>query len=279
MSILFNALISISSLFKAPLSKRRKLLILWWYLCILVALPLAPLTRQRRIYCAGFVVEGFDLSTLRFLYEETFLRQEYNVQLGAIPYCVDAGANIGIATLFIKWLYPDAQVLAIEPDPATVELLRKNIERNKLTHVTVFHGAIGDAPGNLSLFIHPTKPGSLKMSTYARKGMTVEVQVPAERLSTLIEKVAWPRVDLAKIDIEGAEWQVLSDLRKSGWLTKVGQYVIEYHHLMGTHESKFGEFLRAFEEMGYLYQMNTKSLPYNHTPQFQDVLLYLKRTS
>lgn len=277
MSILFNALISISSLFKAPLSMRRKLLILWWYLCILVALPFAPLTRQRRMYCAGFVIEGFDLSTLRFLYEETFLRQEYNVQLKVTPYCVDAGANIGIATLFIKWLYPDAHVLAIEPDPATVALLRKNIERNKLKDVTIFHGAVSDTAGHLSLFIHPTKPGSLKMSTYARKGMTVEVQVPAERLSTLLLKAGWTQVDLAKIDIEGAEWQVLHDLTTSGWLTKVQQYVIEYHHLMGTHESKFGEFLKHFETAGYLYQMNTKSLPYNHAPQFQDVLLYLKQ--
>ncbi|MFM2339807.1 MAG: hypothetical protein RLZZ360_443 [Candidatus Parcubacteria bacterium] len=279
MSILFNAFISISSLFKAPLSRRQKILILWWYLCILVALPFSPLTRQRRIYCAGFVIEGFDLSTLRFLYEETFLRQEYNVKLGTTPYCVDAGANIGIATLFIKWLYPEAQVLAIEPDPATVELLRKNIERNKLTDVTVFHGAIGDQPGELTLYVHPTKKGSLKMSTYARKGMTVAVEVPAERLSTLLHQAGWSQIDLAKIDIEGAEWQVLHDLTQSGWLTKVEQYVIEYHHLMGTHESKFGEFLKAFEETGYLYQMNTKSLPYNHTPQFQDVLLYLKRSS
>lgn len=278
MSILFNAFISISSLFKAPLSARRKLLVLWWYLCILVALPLSPLTRQRRIYCAGFVIEGFDLPTLRFLYEETFLRQEYNVQLSKVPHCIDAGANIGIATLFIKWLYPDAHVLAIEPDPATVALLRKNIERNKLKDVTLFHGAVGDSAGHLSLFIHPTKQGSLKMSTYARKGMTVEVQVPAERLSVLLEKAGWTHVDLAKIDIEGAEWQVLHDLTTSGWLTKVQQYVIEYHHLMGTHESKFGEFLKDFEAAGYLYQMNTKSLPYNHTPQFQDVLVYLKQT-
>lgn len=279
MSILFNAFISISSLFKAPLSARRKLLVLWWYLCILVALPLSPLTRQRRIYCAGFVIEGFDLATLRFLYEETFLRQEYNVQLPKAPYCIDAGANIGIATLFIKWLYPDAHILAIEPDPATVALLRKNIERNKLKDVTIFHGAVSDSAGHLSLFIHPTKQGSLKMSTYARKGMTVEVQVPAERLSTLLLKAGWTHVDLAKIDIEGAEWQVLHDLTTSGWLTKVQQYVIEYHHLMGTHESKFGEFLKDFEAAGYLYQMNTKSLPYNHTPQFQDVLLYLKQTA
>ena len=278
MSILFNAFISISSLFKARLSTRRKLLILWWYLCILVALPFSPLTRQRRIYCAGFVIEGFDLATLRFLYEETFLRQEYNVQLPKVPYCIDAGANIGIATLFIKWLYPDAHVLAIEPDPATVALLRKNIKRNKLKDVTVFHGAVSDSAGHLSLFIHPTKQGSLKMSTYARKGMTVEVQVPAERLSTLLLKAGWTQVDLAKIDIEGAEWQVLRDLTESGWLTKVQQYVIEYHHLMGTHESKFGEFLKDFEAAGYLYQMNTKSLPYNHAPQFQDVLLYLKQT-
>ncbi len=279
MSILFNAFISISSLFKAPLSARRKLLVLWWYLCILVALPFSPLTRQRRIYCAGFVIEGFDLATLRFLYEETFLRQEYNVQLPKVPYCIDAGANIGIATLFIKWLYPDAHVLAIEPDPATVALLRKNIERNKLKDVTIFHGAVSDQAGQLSLYIHPTKQGSLKMSTYARKGMTVEVQVPAERLSSLLTQAGWTQVDLAKIDIEGAEWQVLHDLTTSGWLTKVQQYVIEYHHLMGTHESKFGEFLKDFEATGYLYQMNTKSLPYNQAPQFQDILIYLKRTT
>ena len=279
MSILFNALISISSLFKSRITTTQKLLILWWYVCILVALPFAPLTKQRRIYCAGFVIEGFDLATLRFLYEETFLRQEYHLVLGDTPYCIDAGANIGIATLFIKWLYPKAHILAIEPDPDTCALLQKNIDRNKLTQVTVFHGALSDTEGELLLYVHPMKKGSLKMSTYARKGMTVAVKVPAKRLSTLLQQASWRQVDFAKIDIEGAEWQVLHDLTESGWLTKVGQYVIEYHHLMGTHESKFAEFLGAFEQACYMYQMNTKSLPYNQSPLFLDILVYLKQTT
>jgi FkbM family methyltransferase len=277
-SILYNAATALPSLYKSRLSGRRKVAIVWWYLCILVASVLAPLTKQRRIYCAGFVIEGFDMSTLRFLFEETFLRQEYNVELRADkPVCIDAGANIGMVTLFLKWLYPSAVIIAIEPDPATCELLRKNIAVNTLSDVTIVHAALSKEVGEMSLFVHPTIKGSLKMSTYARKGMTTEIKVPCRPLSDILSDAKVTAVDLAKIDIEGAEWQVQADLLATGFWSKVDQYVLEYHHHMGTHESKFGLFLAPFDAHGYWYQCNTRSLPYNHGPQFQDILLYAKR--
>jgi FkbM family methyltransferase len=280
MSILYQALIAIPSLFKSDLATSRKLLVLWWYLCILVALLFAPITKQNRIYCAGYVIEGFDLYTLRFLFEETFLRQEYNVRITKNQaVCLDIGANIGMVSLYLTWLYPDMQILAIEPDPDTFAVLEKNIAHNQLKNVTAVHCAVSDTEGELVFYVHPHIKGSLKMSTYARKGMTKEVRVPARRLSDILTEQKITAIDFAKIDIEGAEWQVLEDLTKTGWLPKINQAVIEYHHMMGTHESALGAFLAPFEAVGFKYQLNTKSLPYNTAPLFQDVLIYFYQSA
>jgi FkbM family methyltransferase len=193
--------------------------------------------------------------------------------------CLDIGANIGMVTLYLAWLYPEARIVAIEPDPDTFAVLKRNISRNRLTNVTVINCAVSDAAGQLLFYVHPNIKGSLKMSTYARKGMTKEVQVEARRLSDILDEQKITAIDFAKIDIEGAEWQVLKNLTDTNWLPKVRQYVIEYHHMMGTHTSELGAFLAPFEAAGFKYQLNTKSLPYNTAPLFQDVLIYFYQST
>src|SRR5687768_1231170 len=80
-----------------------------------------------------------DLSTFRQIFYgeeyrppvaqvEHLLRTTYERTLaeGFVPIIVDAGANVGAATLWMKAQYPQAHVVAIEPDPASSELLRQN---------------------------------------------------------------------------------------------------------------------------------------------------------
>ena len=61
-----------------------------------------------------------------FQREEIFRREQYRFETDApAPFIVDCGANIGMATLYFKSLYPDATVLAFEPDPAAFACLQE----------------------------------------------------------------------------------------------------------------------------------------------------------
>jgi FkbM family methyltransferase len=60
---------------------------------------------------------------------------------------LDCGANIGLATLFFKRLYPESEIHAFEPDPETFKMLRRNVEQNSLSYVYLYNVALSDQQG------------------------------------------------------------------------------------------------------------------------------------
>ena len=73
-----------------------------------------------------------------------YLRRHYPFRpVRARPLVIDCGANIGVATLYFKTVAPEARVIAFEPEPTAYELLRENVERNRLTDVACTGGACG----------------------------------------------------------------------------------------------------------------------------------------
>src|SRR5690349_6188186 len=74
--------------------------------------------RLKKTHVMGMTVEGYEYESLCFLYNEIFFRGEYAFQATIpAPIIFDCGANLGMATLFFKWLYPQAIVHSFEPDP------------------------------------------------------------------------------------------------------------------------------------------------------------------
>jgi len=67
-----------------------------------------------------FDVEYLHGPSLRLLYDEIFAREEYLFETSTPqPVIFDCGANIGMATPFFKWLYPESRVMCVEADPRT----------------------------------------------------------------------------------------------------------------------------------------------------------------
>ncbi|RWA06966.1 hypothetical protein EKO27_g8138, partial [Xylaria grammica] len=72
----------------------------------------------------------------KFIYKEIFEDGCYDVAgLPEAPFVVDAGANIGMFSLFVKQKFPAAKVLAFEPAPETYSILRRNLELHGLSDV------------------------------------------------------------------------------------------------------------------------------------------------
>jgi FkbM family methyltransferase len=128
---------------------------------------------------------------------------------------VDVGANIGYYTLLMSQLAgKDGSVVAIEASPATFEKLTKNIERNSCANVISRQVAVSDHKGEIQLFYseHGDKDTG-KISTVQQLGAIVVASVPCGTLiSILTGAVRLDCVSFIKIDIEGAEAPLLSEI-------------------------------------------------------------------
>jgi FkbM family methyltransferase len=217
----------------------------------------------------GFQVSHFDRPTLNFLFREVFSRQPYFFKSDKeAPVIFDCGANIGMASLYFKWLYPKSRIQSFEPDPHTYALLQKNIQRNQLD-VETHNCALWNQDTEIDFFTDRTNPGGLLMSTDASRARGEPIKVPARRLSGFIHDT----VDFLKLDVEGAEHQVLSDLAQTGKLAKIRQMVIEYHHRIGQQKSCLAQFLGELERGGFEYQIDAGLYPVSSRDVFQDVLI------
>jgi len=117
--------------------------------------------------------------------------------------CYDVGANVGFYTLFFSHLAGiGGKVLAFEPYPRNVALLRRHIELNRCANVRVFDAAVGDCEGT-TLF---EEAPSASMGRVSERG-TLAVQ--CRRLDQIVSEGLLPP-DLIKIDVEGAESMVLA---------------------------------------------------------------------
>ncbi len=176
---------------------------------------------------AGYDIEFCEFSALEYSFNEVFVNQEYAFSSNSnMPCIVDAGSNIGLSVLYFKMLYPNSTIKAFEPSDANYLCLKNNIENNNLSSVSIYKNALSDEEGELEFFETEALKGAL-VDKSNDKGVDGSFVVQAVKLSPHIEE----SVDLLKMDIEGAELEVLQELESSGKLKNIKQIVLEYHHI------------------------------------------------
>ena len=162
-----------------------------------------------------------------FLVHELFVNGAYAFDASSpAPRIIDAGANIGMAVVFFKMLYPDAHVTAYEPEPETFAMLERNVAMNALAGVELVNAAVGDRLGTAVLYTDASA-GSISASLDAGWGGESSRTVQMVQLSESIEAP----VDFLKLDVEGAEYAVVRDLVASGRIAWVREAVIEFHEV------------------------------------------------
>lgn len=225
----------------------------------------------KTVDAAGFKVKYCSVKSLLYLFREILLHQTYLFAAETRqPFIIDCGANIGMASLYFKSLYPLAEVLAFEPDPDACACFAENMKLNLLSGVRVENAALMGAPGEAELHTCISGPGDLLASVLKERAAGPVRKVRAVRLSDYITKP----VDLLKIDIEGAETEVMAELAASGKLGLVKKIVMEYHHHIDANSDSLSGMLAQLETAGFGYQLGG-DLPRPFAGgRFQDILIY-----
>lgn len=160
---------------------------------------------------------------LAILYE-IFVSQAYEIPStsldpAGVTVIVDAGANIGLASLFFAARYPNARILAVEPNPENFALLEANTAH--VRRIVPIQACVTPEPDQ-QVYIATSGRGSHFHMTTAERGTAV----PGMSIEQLADSHNVSRIDLLKMDVEGAEQAIFA---KSGFLARVGTIVAELH--------------------------------------------------
>jgi FkbM family methyltransferase len=151
-----------------------------------------------------YLSERADFTTLH----DIFVKGDYDVPLPQVPASiVDLGAHVGLSVLRFRQRFPDARILAVEPNPHNVEKLRRNV--GHLPGLHLVQAAVGGRPGTAWLDVSQESWRSLLVSDPAG---AEAVRVGVQSLDQLMEDAGFePEQTLLKVDVEGAEWDTLSN--------------------------------------------------------------------
>lgn len=127
---------------------------------------------------------------------------------GAVFY--DVGANVGFFSLLAASIVGDSgAVYAFEPVPANAASIRHSARLNRLSNIEVFEEAVGERSGSASLILSRHIGGATLASKGAPQDATGEIEVAVTTLDDAIADRGLRPPSLIKIDVEGAELEVL----------------------------------------------------------------------
>lgn len=168
-------------------------------------------------------VPSTDVPTLK----KVFIDKEYTLPSGIAPdTIIDAGANIGLASIFFANRFPLARILAIEPEVSNFQILKKNVE--PYPNIVPIQAALWHQQEQIQL----TDPGighwgfRTESRSETGSGQTSNL-VQAVTVGGILEEYGFSRIGILKVDIEGAEKEVFSN--SASWIDLVDMVIIELH--------------------------------------------------
>lgn len=187
-----------------------------WLYCSLVYFTLSrhlfiSLEQQEyHIHCVfntkKFTYKIHQLSNVLSLIE-IYVFKEYDWDCSFVPQTIlDLGANFGDTALYYTAIYPEAKIIAVEPEPSNFAHLQKNVASH--SNIIPVQCAVGAENGSITL--HLAENG-LGHSTTLRRHNHGSVAVAQATVSEILAQQSITKVDLLKFDIEGAEAALFKD--------------------------------------------------------------------
>jgi FkbM family methyltransferase len=189
-----------------------------------------------------------------YVFQQIF--QQYGYQLPKLPFSpsliVDGGANVGYSSIWFANLFPEAKIIAVEPEGSNLEVLKYNTMPYK--HVEILNSGLW----NRNTFLN------IKDVGLGKWGIMVEetdkpnlTSLMAVTIDSILDNSGFSEIDILKLDIEGAEKELFSSGYEK-WLDKVKIIIIELHDRMKKGCSN--SFFSAISKYNFAFTMRGENL-------------------
>jgi len=187
--------------------------------------------------------------------EELFLEETYKFNSDIeTPRIIDCGANTGLSVIYFKRLFPKSKISAFEPDTEIFTVLKENLHTFGYDDVELINKAVWNKNGSIKFLASGGVGGRISEDENEQT-----LEMPTSRLRDLLDE----EIDFLKIDIEGAEFDVIKDCASK--LKNVKNLFIEYHSLE-KNEQKLDEILKIMKDAGFKFYIkeawNNQPMPY-----------------
>ena len=213
-----------------------------------------------------FRLKGSDTETIREIFSHRVydlsknphfsgLRRIYqdSIAAGMVPVIIDAGANLGAATVWFARQFPEARIVAIEPDPDNARVVRESIRQ--LSNAVLVEGAVGAETG----FVHLTNTEAESNSIRTIRGGT-DAGVKVYTVPDLLAMVEHGKLFMVKVDIEGFESDLFSG--NTAWVEDADVIFVEPHDWMLCGKQTSAAFQKVLGQIGSALFIQDQNLVY-----------------
>lgn len=164
---------------------------------------------------------------------------------------LDVGANVGLWTKYIEYVAKNKQIYLVEPNVDCLESLQKTFHFD--TSKVIVPYALSNINGEMTLFTNTQNTLVSSLNSYG--DLTDSYKVKTITFSALVDKYNISYIDLMKVDIEAAEYDLFTSMTTEDF-SKVGNILIEYHLIAGkTYDDDVVPMVNKFKDVGYTVEI------------------------
>jgi FkbM family methyltransferase len=180
-----------------------------------------------------------------WVFQQIFILRDYQPLAGRgdVRVIIDAGAYVGYSAIYFAELYPHAFIYALEPEEKNFQALQRNTRH--YPNIKAIQAALWKEDGFID--VDPGAGGEWAFHVMGTRAPSHQ-QRPAVTIQSLMEQYRLPRIDILKMDIEGAEAEVFEAPACHAWLGSVRILVVELHdHIYPGSDRNFKEAIQQYE--------------------------------
>jgi FkbM family methyltransferase len=200
---------------------------------------LRPNSSDLSVFAQIFVDNDYNLR--RFGRYPEICRLFNEIERGKTPLILDCGANIGLSSLYFAKNWPSAHVIAVEPDQANFEMMRRNVAVH--ANIQPVEAAVGGEDGAIRIMDRGAEEWARRTERASAGALDGITGLSIQSLIALAPPPREYQPFLIKIDIEGAEKDLFSCNRE--WIAKFPILIIELHDWMLPGQGTSRNFLEA----------------------------------
>jgi FkbM family methyltransferase len=199
-----------------------------------------------------FVERQYDFERPRWLRKRILARYREIIDAGGKPIIVDAGANIGAASLWFWSKFPEACIVAVEPDPENAAILRENLADRST--MVVMEAAIGAERGHVAV-----QRGEFSWAVRTERSSS---GIPMVTIEDAFTASGGDTPFIVKIDIEGFEEELFA--KNLEWIDKCCAIFVEPHDWMLARRHSSRTFQQAMAHHAFKVCIRGENLLYVH---------------